>query len=116
MRIPSVTLQPNGSDVRGDAMSLLKTEPPAPVRTLEELFAIAYAMEHEAATRYAEIAERMRREGNPALAEVFERLSADEHGHLDSVVHWSERQKGRPPDPALIRWRLPETFDDEGAS
>src|SRR5215213_1184306 len=103
MRIPSVTLQPNGSDVRGDAMSLLKTEPPAPVRTLEELFAIAYAMEHEAATRYAEIAERIRHEGNAALADVFELLSADENRHLDSVVRWSERQNGKAPDPALIR-------------
>ena len=97
-------------------MPLLKTEPPAPVKTLEELFAIAYAMEHEAASRYAEIAERMRFEGNPALAEVFERLSADERGHLDGVVQWSERQEGRAPDPALIRWQLPETFDDEGLS
>ena len=97
-------------------MSLLKTEPPAPVKTLEELFAIAHAMEHEAASRYAEIAERMRYEGNLALADVFERLSADERRHLDSVVQWSERQKGSAPDPALIRWQLPETFDDEGLS
>jgi rubrerythrin len=97
-------------------MSLLKTEPADSVKSLEELFAIAAAMEREAATRYAEIAMRMRQEGDPALAEVFERLSADERGHLDSVVHWSERAKGKAPDPALIRWELPETFDDEGAA
>jgi rubrerythrin len=97
-------------------MSLLKTEPPAPLRSLDELFAIAHAMEHEAATRYAEIAQRMRQEGNPALAEVFERLSADEQGHMDSVMHWSEDQRGKAPDPSLIRWRFPETFDDEGIS
>jgi rubrerythrin len=96
-------------------MSLLKAEPPAPVKTLEELFAIAHAMEHEAATRYAEIGARMRQDDNPALAEVFERLAAEEQGHLDAVVHWSERQKGKVPDPARIRWQLPETFDDEGA-
>jgi rubrerythrin len=54
-------------------------------------------MESEAATRYAEIGERMRREGDPALASVFERLSADEMGHLDSVVHWSNRTQGRNP-------------------
>ena len=96
-------------------MSLLKREPAGSVKSLEELFAIAAAMEQEAATRYAEIAARMRQEGDPALAEVFERLSADERGHLDSAVHWSERTKGQAPDPALIRWELPETFDDEGA-
>jgi len=97
-------------------MSLLKTEPAGTVTSLDELFAIAAAMEHEAATRYAEIAVRMRRDGNSALAEVFARLSADEQGHLDGVVHWSQTTKGQDPDPARIRWELPETFDDEGAA
>ena len=97
-------------------MPLLKQEPPGPVKSLGELFAIAAAMEQEAATRYAEIAARMRKEGDPALAEVFERLSADERGHLDSVVHWSQSTKGQVPDPVRIRWELPETFDDEGAA
>jgi rubrerythrin len=97
-------------------MSLLKSEPAGTVKSLEELFAIAAAMESEAATRYAEIGERMRREGDPSLASVFERLSADEMGHLDRVVHWSNRTKGRNPDPALIRWEMSETFDDEGVA
>ena len=97
-------------------MSLLKSEPAGSVKSLEELFAIAAAMEQEAATRYAEIAARMRHEGDPALADVFERLSADEQSHLDSVVHWSEKTKGQAPDPVRIRWELPETFDDEGAA
>lgn len=97
-------------------MSLLKSEPAGTVKSLEELFAIAAAMESEAATRYAEIGERMRREGDPALASVFERLSADEMRHLDSVVHWSNRTKGRNPDPASIRWEMHGTFDDEGVA
>jgi len=97
-------------------MSLLKSEPAGTVKSLEELFAIAAAMESEAATRYAEIGERMRREGDPSLASVFERLSADEMGHLDRVVHWWNRTKGRNPDPALIRWEMSETFDDEGVA
>lgn len=96
-------------------MSILKDEPPQPVRSIEELFAIAHAMEHEAATRYSEIAARLRTDGNPVLAELFERLAAEERGHLDSVVQWSEKQKGKAPDPALVRWHIPETFDDEGA-
>lgn len=97
-------------------MALLKTEPSQPVRTLEELLAIAHAMEREAATRYAELAQRMLAEGDRALAEVFERLAAEERGHLDSVVRWSEAEKGRAPDPALLPRQLPETFDDEGVS
>ncbi len=97
-------------------MSLLKAEPAGRVTSLEELFAIAAAMEQEAATRYAEIAARMRQEGDSALAEVFEQLSADERGHLAGIVHWSQATKGRNPDPARIRWNLPETFDDEGVA
>jgi rubrerythrin len=29
-------------------------------------------------------------------------------------MRWSESQRGRAPDPSLIRWEAPETFDDEG--
>jgi Uncharacterized conserved protein len=97
-------------------MSLLRTEPEGSVKSLDELFAIAAAMEDEAASRYAEIATRMRRNGQDSLAEVFERLSADEKGHLDSVVRWSQSAQRGQPDPARIRWQLPETFDDEGAA
>ena len=95
-------------------MSKLKQEPPQGVRSIEELFAIAYAMEEEAAARYSELAQRLRSDANPGLAEVFERLARDERGHLDSVVKWSEREKGHAPKAALIRWKIPETFDDEG--
>lgn len=95
-------------------MSTLKSEPPRPVASIEELFAIAHAMEQEAAARYSEIALRLRAEGNPALAGVFDRLAADERAHLDNVVRWSQKEGGKAPDPALVRWTLPETFDDEG--
>src|SRR6187549_350301 len=37
-------------------VSLLKTEPPAPVASLPELFAIAHALEEEAASRYTTLA------------------------------------------------------------
>jgi rubrerythrin len=82
---------------------------------MEELFAIAYAMEEEAAVRYDEIASRMQIGGNDSLAGVFARLAEDERGHRDSVVQWSEKARGTPPDLALVRWEMPETFDDEGA-
>jgi rubrerythrin len=95
--------------------NLLKTTPPDAVRSLDELFAIAEAMEHEAATRYTQLAERMRTEGQPQIAEVFERLAADEQGHEASVSNWWARHSGKAPDPAAIRWELPETFDVETA-
>ena len=95
-------------------MSLLKQEPTRAVRSWRS-FAIAYAMEEEAATRYAEIAGKMRSEGNTDLADVFERLAEDERGHRDSVTMVREGG-GRAPDPALVRWQLPTTFDDEGAA
>jgi rubrerythrin len=95
-------------------VSLLKSEPAGAITSMEELFALAHAMEHEAATRYTEIARRLRREGNPPLADVFDRLAGDERGHLDSVVRWSEKDQGHAPDPELVRWKMPDTFDDEG--
>jgi rubrerythrin len=96
--------------------NLIKTTPPDAVRSLDELFAIAYAMEQEAAARYGQLAARMRVEGNPDLAALFERLASEEQGHEGSVVNWSRQRIGKAPDPSAIRWKLPETFDDEAAA
>ena len=94
---------------------LLKTAPPDAVRSLDELFAIAHLMEHEAATRYTQISQGMRTAGNAPLAELFERLASDERGHEASVLGWSEQRSGKAPSPAAIRWTLPETFDEAAA-
>jgi rubrerythrin len=96
--------------------NLLKSAPPAAVRSLDELFAIAHAMEEEAATHYTQLAERMRSEGHPQLADLFDRLAADEKGHESSVLSWSQRQSGKAPDASAIRWELPKTFDEETAA
>src|SRR5688500_2227412 len=96
-------------------MSLLKTEPPAPVRSLDELFALARAMEEEASERHAALAGRMRALDLPAVAEVFETLSVEERGHANQVEGWARATTGATPDPALIRWHPPETFDEEEA-
>jgi rubrerythrin len=96
-------------------VSLLKAEPYAAVETMEELLAIAFAMEKEAIAGYSELAERMRRENEPELAAVFERLISEESQHLDSVVRWSEKVAGKKPDLSDLRWQLADTFDDEGA-
>ncbi len=96
-------------------MSLLKSEPIEPVESMDELLAIAQAMEQEAVAAYSELAERMRREDQPELADVFDRLVAEETRHLGNVAHWSQALHGKLPDTARIREGLTATFDDEGA-
>ena len=95
--------------------SLLMTEPAGTLKSLDELFALASAMEVEAANRYTELAEDMRRQNKGALAEVFAQLAAAEREHVDSVARWSQSRRGKTPDPALVRWAAPETFDAETA-
>ncbi|MCB4825062.1 ferritin-like domain-containing protein [Roseicella aerolata] len=96
-------------------MSLLKAEPPAPVRSPDELFALAHALEAEAATRYAELANQMEELNLPEVAAVFHHLVAEERGHAAHVEDWARGTIGTPPDPARIRWQPPETFDEEEA-
>jgi len=95
--------------------SLLMSEPSGTLESLDELFALANAMEEEAANRYAGLAEDMRRQNKGALAEVFAQLAAAEREHVDSVTRWSQSRRGKAPDPALVRWEAPETFDAETA-
>lgn len=96
-------------------MPFPETEPFASIRSLEELFAVASAMEREAIDGYFELARRMRRENRPGLADVFDRLVAEESLHLGNVAHWSKRLTGREPDPKALRWDMEPTLDDEGA-
>lgn len=92
---------------------LLKNEPAGTLQTLDELFALANAMEQEAADRYSELAEEMRAQDRDDLAAVFAHLAAAEREHVDSVTRWSLSRRGKAPDPALVRWDAPETFDAE---
>jgi rubrerythrin len=95
--------------------SLLMSEPAGTVESLDELFALANAMEEEAANRYAAMAEDMRRQNKGDLAEVFAQLAAAEREHVDSVTRWSQARRGKAPDPALVRWEAPKTLDTETA-
>lgn len=97
-------------------MSRLKAEPPEPVRSLDELFAIAHGMEQESASRYAELAEQMRALGNPEVAAVFAHLAEMESGHVASVDQWSRRRTGTAPEMTKRRWQPPETFDEQAAA
>jgi len=95
---------------------LLKAEPAGTLRSLDELFALASAMEQEAAAKYAELADEMKRQNRSDLAAIFSDLAAAERDHADSVTRWSQSRRGRAPDSALVRWEAPETFDSEAAS
>ena len=96
--------------------SLLKSEPAGTLRSLDELFALAHAMENEAANRYGELAEDMRRQNKDDLASVFTQLAAAEREHVESVARWSRSRRGKAPDPALVQWEGPETFDENTAT
>ncbi|WP_063683504.1 ferritin-like domain-containing protein [Bradyrhizobium stylosanthis] len=93
--------------------SLLSVEPVGVLQSLDELFALAHAMEQEAAKRYDALAEDMRGQGKDDLAEVFMRLAAAEREHVDSVTRWSQLRRGKSPDPALVRWEAPEPLDPD---
>lgn len=83
------------------------------VRTVEDLFAIATAMEHEAARRYAELADRLERLGETDLVALFRRLEQEENGHEDGLGAWAGRQ-GITPSPTLdFQWDMPEIATEE---
>lgn len=75
--------------------SLLSAEPAGVLKSLDELFALAHAMEQEAAKRYDALAEEMRGQGKDDLAEVFTKLAAAEREHVDSVTQWSQSRRDR---------------------
>ncbi|MBR0847934.1 ferritin family protein [Bradyrhizobium diazoefficiens] len=93
--------------------TLVKTEPAGTLGSLDELFALANAMEQEAADKYAELAGDMQRQGRPELATVFADLAAAEREHVDGVTRLSQLWAGKVPDPALVRWDAPKTFDND---
>jgi rubrerythrin len=97
-------------------MALLKAEPAGTVRSLDELLALACAMGLETVSQYANLAIEMRRQTNQSLAEVFEQLASAQRRHVESVTRWSESRLGRKPDPAMIRWKGPKTFDADTAA
>jgi rubrerythrin len=96
-------------------MSLLKSEPFAAVTSMDELLAVAHAMEQEAIDGYSRLADLMRQQGRPDMEAVFQRLVAEENAHLGNVVRWSEQIAEKEPDVSHLRWNPADTFDDEGA-
>lgn len=89
-------------------------QPAKPVRSMDELMAIAFAMEKESADRYGALARRMRAAGREDLAAVFDRLVGEEASQLDRLVAWSLETLRHAP--AARRQAPRGVFDDEGAA
>jgi len=85
----------------------------APVASASDFMAHAYAMEAEAAERYAEFADSMEVHNNLEVAELFRKLSRIEQRHADQILEqmgW----KQSPVSSANYRWEGiegPETAD-----
>jgi rubrerythrin len=92
-------------------VSSLKAEPAGPVRSLEELFAMAHAIECDAVARYTETAAQLRQQGGEQLAGIFEHLADVERGHVHQVTVWAEHSEHAEPSKTPLPWTIPDTFD-----
>jgi rubrerythrin len=75
-------------------------------RTVQDFMACAWAMEVEAADRYAELAEQMDTHHNAEVAALFAKLARIEGLHRDQIA--AQRGWTRPPDTGAFRWETPE--------
>jgi rubrerythrin len=78
------------------------------VGSVNKLMAYAYALEAEAAERYAEFAEVMEAHNNREVAELFRKLARIEHKHSEQILE--EMNWTSPPKPPSTgyRWEGPE--------
>jgi rubrerythrin len=96
---------------KGGSMTPLKAEPPGPVRSLDEFFAVAHAMESDAVARYCDTAQLLRQQGADALARVFETLAQTERSHVEQVDAWAAHRNVPTPTTAALPWAVPDTHD-----
>jgi rubrerythrin len=88
---------------------------PGPVGSRDELLAVAYALEQEAAGRYRALSDHMQRQGDVETAEQFAILANVEDRHATEVAGRSQALLGHAPDPARVRWELPADVDEAAA-
>jgi rubrerythrin len=84
----------------------MTTTSPILPATAEEFFAVAHALETEAAERYAELAELMRSHHNAEVAELFERMARIETLHRDKVA--DRLPAGAASAAFAFSWETPE--------
>lgn len=91
-------------------MSSLLSSPPAVVKSLDEMLAIAGMMEQEAAERYTQLAACMRKLGRTEIADLLSTLAAEERDHVSHVEHLAHRMLHHAPDVDVSGRDLPKTF------
>jgi rubrerythrin len=102
-------------------MSLLRQEPDLVATTLDQLLAVAAAMEGEAVRLYRGLAEDMTRRGEEAVATVFRQLATLEERHVGTVAAFSQQVLGHPAPPfpagdASVSTRVVQPAADEAVS
>lgn len=91
------------------------TPPNLRIGTVEELLAVAEALEREAATRYQVLAARMKRQGDTEMAAQFDLLAGMEDRHVRQVADRARSLSGRAPGSLSIAWDLPPSYDEDEA-
>jgi len=94
-------------------MTDLADRPLTAVKTVDEMVAIAHAMEREAAARYAMLADCMHRVDQYEVAELLDGLAAEERAHVDSVELLAQQRLHHAPGAAPPQAVLPKTFARE---
>ncbi|MGZ9089916.1 MAG: ferritin family protein, partial [Rhodoplanes sp.] len=89
-------------------MKRLNTEPRQPVRSMDELFGILQAMEHQAAARYEALGIRMYERGADEVASVFRRLAEEEREHERVAARWLEGGGGKAQAAVVDSRTLPD--------
>jgi rubrerythrin len=92
-------------------VGVLRVEPTGPVRSLDELFAIAYAMESDALARYSQLAKKLHQRGTAALADIFDRMSEIQAGRVSELAHLATSPRETLPVEARPPWPIPDTYD-----
>ena len=82
---------------------LLTAVPPVPVRTLSELYAIAFDLAQKAAQRYGALADRIDESFWPVRS-VFDVLATRERERADSLSAACLTACGKRPDTSDLRW------------
>jgi hypothetical protein len=82
---------------------LLTAVPPAPVRSLRELYAIAFDLAEKATQRYGSLAEQIDEDLWP-VRRVFEVLAIRERDRADSLAAACLAVCGKRPDRSDLRW------------
>jgi len=91
------------------------TPPNFQIGSVEELLAVADALEREAVTRYRGLAARMTRQGDTEMAARFGLLADMEDRHVRQVADRAQSLLGRAPGSVSVRWDLPPDYDEDEA-